>query len=166
MNSQWQALLAEIGKNRHARIIWVTFIAFALAPVFGAVFLYLMKDAGYAGLSGAFKTKAVLMSFEANWNSYLGLLSQAAGIGGVVIFGFAASWLFGREYSDRTAKDPLALPISRTKILNAKFIYYTFWCLLLVTSNLLLGLLFGFALDLPGWTEPVFLSNLKKDPTF
>lgn len=123
--------------------------------------MFLMKDNGYDGLSGAFKSKAVLMSFEANWKSYLGLLSQAVGVGGVLIFGFVASWLFGREYSDGTAKDLLSLPISRAKILNAKFIYYIIWCVALVLSNLLLGLLIGFSLGLPGWDIAMFTSNIQ-----
>ncbi|MFN8257853.1 MAG: ABC transporter permease [Bacteroidales bacterium] len=161
MKQQWQAFIAEILKNRHSRITWVTFIAFSLAPLFGGVFMFLMKDNGTEGLSGAFKSKAVLMSFDANWNSYLGLLSQAVGVGGVLIFGFVASWLFGREYADGTAKDLLSLPVSRAKILNAKFIYYIIWCMALVLSNLTLGLLIGFALQLPGWDSAMFLSNIQ-----
>jgi ABC-type transport system involved in multi-copper enzyme maturation permease subunit len=161
MKQQIQALSAEFIKNKHSRIRWITFIAFALAPTFGAVFMILMKDVGYDGLSGAFKSKAVMLSFEADWQSFLGLLSQAVGVGGILIFGFVVSWLFGREYSDGTAKDLLALPISRTKILNAKFFYYTIWCLALVISNLVLGLIFGFLLQLDGWTTAVFISNLK-----
>jgi ABC-type transport system involved in multi-copper enzyme maturation permease subunit len=160
MKQQWQAFIAEIIKNKHSRITWVTFIAFSLAPIFGGVFMYLMKDNGAEGLSGAFKAKATLMSFEANWVSYFGLLSQAVGVGGVLIFGFVASWLFGREYSDGTAKDLLALPVSRSKIINAKFIYYVIWCVALVLSNLLLGLLIGIVLQLPGWSPFVFANSM------
>jgi len=155
------ALLVEIQKNRSSKITWITFVAFALAPVFGAVFMILMKDGGYDGLSGAFKTKAMMLSFEANWESYLGLLTQAVGIGGVLIFGFAASWLFGREYSDGTARDLLALPISRTAILNAKFAYYIFWCFALVISNLVLALLLGMIIGVPGWSWNLFGENLR-----
>jgi ABC-type transport system involved in multi-copper enzyme maturation permease subunit len=160
MKQQWQAFIAEVLKNRHSRITWVTFIAFSLAPLFGGVFMFLMKGNGSEGLSGAFKSKAVLMSFEANWNSYLGLLSQAVGVGGVLIFGFVVSWLFGREYSDGTAKDLLSLPISRAKILNAKFSYSIIWCIALVLSNILLGLFIGFLLRLPGWNSAMFLNNI------
>lgn len=161
MKQQWQAFIAEVLKNRHSRITWVTFIAFSLAPLFGGVFMFLMKDNGAKALSGAFKSKAVLMSFEANWTSYLGLLTQAVGVGGILIFGFVVSWLFGREYSDGTAKYLMSLPISRTKILNAKFIYYLIWCILLVLSNLLIGLLIGLSLQLPGWESAIFLSNIQ-----
>jgi ABC-type transport system involved in multi-copper enzyme maturation permease subunit len=161
MKQQIQAFIAEVNKNKHSKITWITFIAFSLAPIFGGVFMLLMKDNGYEGLSGAFKQKAVLMSFAANWSSYLSLLSQAVGVGGVLIFGFVASWLFGREYSDGTAKDLLSLPTSRVKILNAKFIYYIIWCFALVISNLLLGLLFGFLLELPGWETVIFANNME-----
>ncbi len=161
MKQQIQAFVAEIYKNRHSRIIWVTFIAFSLAPLFGGIVMFMMKDNGYEGLSGALKAKAVVLSFNANWASFLSLLTQAVGVGGVLIFGFVASWLFGREYSDGTAKDLLSLPISRTKILNAKFVYYVIWCFALVCANLLLGLLFGFLLGLPGWDNALFTSTLK-----
>ena len=161
MKQQIQALIAEILKNRHSKISWVTFIAFSLAPVFSGVFMLMMKDNGYEGLSGILRSKAVVMSFEANWSSYLGILTQAVGVGGILIFGFVSSWLFGREYSEGTAKDLLALPISRTKILNAKFIYYILWCLALVIFNLVLGLLIGSVLQLPGWELSVFTSGMK-----
>jgi len=161
MRQQINAIAAEVLKNRHSKITWVTFIAISLAPLFGGVFMFLMKGNGYDGLSGAFKAKAVLMSFEANWDSYFGLLSQAVGVGGVLIFGFVASWLFGREYSDGTAKDLMALPASRTTILNAKFVYYVAWCLLLVFWNLLLGIIVGFASGLGGLDISILGENLK-----
>ena len=161
MKHQARALAAEFFKNKHARIRWVTFIAFAIAPLMGGVFLWMMKDNGYDGLAGAMRSKAIMMSFEANWSSYLGLLSQAVGVGGVLIFGFVASWLFGREYSDGTVKDLLALPISRTTILNAKYIYYILWCFALVIFNLMIGLLIGWILQLEGWSLAMFLDNMK-----
>lgn len=157
MKHQIRAIAAEFIKNRHSHIRWVTFIAFAIAPVMGGVFLIMMKG---EGLSGVLESKAVMLSFEANWDSYLSLLSQAVGVGGVLVFGFVASWLFGREYSDGTAKDLLALPISRIKILNAKFIYYALWCFALVIFNLILGLMIGLALQLDGWSFSMFFDNL------
>lgn len=122
--------------------------------------MYMMKDDGVNGLSGAFKAKATLLSFEANWDAYLGLLSQAVGVGGILIFGFVAAWLFGREYSDGTAKDLLSLPVSRTKILNAKFLYYLIWCLALVIFNLLACLAIGYVLKLPGDFKGNIVNNL------
>jgi len=161
MNRQIQTFLAEVYKNKRAKATWISFIAFSLAPLFGGMFMLLMKNKGYDGLSGVLKSKAVVMSFNADWSSLLGLLSNAVGVGGVMVFGFVASWLFGREYSDGTAKDLLALPVSRTKILNAKFIYYVIWCFALSVWNLMLGLIIGALLQLPGWNSTVFFDNLS-----
>ena len=158
MKEQINAFIAEVKKNRQSKIIWITFAAFSLAPLFGGLFIYLMKS---GSISGALKAKAELNSFQVNWDSLFGLLSQAVGVGGIIIFGFAASWLFGREYSEGTVKDLLSLPISRAKILNAKFIYYFIWCFSLVLSNLILGLLIGFLLQVPNWSMILFTENMK-----
>lgn len=149
MNGQLNALSAELLKNRHSKILWVTFIAFAMAPVMGGVFLLIMKSPDAMAKAGALNAKAQMMGFSANWVAYLEILSQAIGVGGILIFGFVASWVFGREYSDGTAKDLLALPTSRITILNAKFIVYLLWCLALAVSNLLIGFFISLFLQLP-----------------
>ncbi len=149
MNTQAQALSAELLKNRYATIIWATFIAFALAPIMGGVFMLILQNSDAMAKAGMLNAKAQAMSFSADWESYFGILTQAIGVGGVMVFGFVASWIFGREYSDGTAKDLLALPISRTKIINAKFMVYVIWCFALTLSNLLVGLLIGVLMQIP-----------------
>lgn len=161
MRDFWAALQAELIKNRRARIKLVTLAAFSLAPLFGGIFMYLMLSGGYSGLSGAFKAKALLFNFEANWASFLNLLVQAMVVGGLILFGFTASWLFGREYSEHTAKDLLALPISRVTILQSKFIYLLIWCFVLAFWLQALGLVIGLALHLPGWSWTLFFGVLK-----
>lgn len=161
MKEQLRAFQGEIIKNRHSPIVWITFVAFSLAPLFGGVFMLLMKGEGSESLSGSFKAKAVLMGIESNWASFLSIIPQAVGVGGIIIFGFVASWLFGREYSEGTAKDLLSLPVSRIKILNAKFVYYVLWSLALSVYIFVLGLIIGFALQLPGWSTEILLINLK-----
>lgn len=148
MNGQLHALKAELIKNKYSNILWVTFIAFALAPLMGGVFMVIMRNPDALAKAGGLSAKAQVMNFSADWNSYFGILTQAVGVGGVLIFGFVASWVFGREYSDGTAKDLLALPTSRSSILNAKFIVYATWCLALVLSNLAVGLLIGHVLQI------------------
>jgi ABC-2 type transport system permease protein len=149
MKQQIQALQAELLKAKHSNTLWWTFIAFALAPLMGGAFIMIIQDPDAVAQGGGLVAKANAMKMEANWKSYIDLLTQAVGVGGVLAFGFVASWLFGREYSDGTAKDLLALPTSRTKILNAKFIVYVIWCLALVISNLIIGFLIGTILQLP-----------------
>lgn len=161
MKSQLQALKAELLKNRYSTIIWVTFIAFALAPVMGGVFMLILKNPETAAQAGALNSKMQIMGASADWISFLDILTQAMGIGGIMVFGFVASWIFGREYSDGTAKDLLALPVSRVQILNAKFAVYVLWCLGLAASNLLLGGLIGLLLQLPGASPGLFATHFQ-----
>jgi ABC-type transport system involved in multi-copper enzyme maturation permease subunit len=142
-------LLAELMKLKNASIVWVSLIAFALAPIMGAVFLLIMRDPEALANAGSLSLKIEAMGIKPDWNAYLGILTQAIGVGGVLIFGFVASWIFGREYSDGTAKDLLSLPSSRSSILNSKFIIYAIWCIGLCISNLLIGLILGYFLQLP-----------------
>ncbi len=149
MKQHIQAIEAELIKVKRAKILWATFIAFGIAPVMGAVFIFVMQNGDISAKASGLIIKAKAMNFQANWESYIAILTQAVGIGGVLVFGFVIGWIFGREYSDKTAKDLLALPTPRTTILNAKFIVYFFWCLLLVLFNLLLAFVFGMFLQLP-----------------
>ena len=80
------------------------------------------------GLAGA---KAQLAGVTADWPGYLALLGQTVAVGGFLIFGMTVIWIFGREFSDRTAKDLLALPTSRIAIVAAKFAVAAAWCGLL-----------------------------------
>lgn len=148
MGAQIQALKAELLKNRYANILWVTFIAFALAPIMGGVFMLIMQSPNALAKAGALNAKVQMMNFTADWNSYISILTQAVGVGGILVFGFVASWIFGREYSDGTAKDLLSLPISRVQIVNAKFIVYAAWCVALAVSNIMLGFIIGMAVHI------------------
>ena len=161
MIQQIQAFRAELIKIKHSNFIWVTFIAFALAPLMGAVFIAIVQDSEALSKAGGLAAKAKAMNIEADWKSYFGILTQAVGVGGVLIFGFVASWIFGREYSDGTAKDLLSLPTSRTKIVNAKFMLFTLWCLLLVLSNLLIAWVAGTLLHLPPMNTPWLTLSLS-----
>jgi len=154
------ALKAELIKNKYSHILWVTFIAFSLAPVMGGVFMLILRNPEALAKAGGLAAKAQAMNFSADWNAYLGILTQAVGVGGVLIFGFVASWIFGREYSDGTAKDLLALPTSRSGIIHAKFIVYAVWCLALVISNLFVGLLIGTSLQIAAPEYHSFVAQL------
>ncbi|MBI1286989.1 MAG: ABC transporter permease subunit [Flavobacteriales bacterium] len=148
MSTQIGALRAEFIKNTHENILWLTFVAFGIAPVIGGVFMVIMRNPDALANAGALSAKAAAMNFTDNWGSYFGILTQAVGVGGVMVFGFVASWVFGREYTDGTAKDLLSLPTSRTHIIHSKFFVYVFWCLALVVSNLLIGFIIGTVLHI------------------
>ena len=77
---------------------------------------------------------------------------------GLLGFGFVTSWVFGREYMDHTIKDMLALPVSRTSIVMAKFLLIALWCILLSVIMLAAGIAVGFGLGVVEW-ELLMRSN-------
>lgn len=115
------SLLVETKKFINSKVPLITLLAMLMVPFMGGFFMYILKDPDFAKEMGIISAKAQIMG-TADWPSYLSLLSQAVSIGGILVFGFVTSWIFGREYSDRTIKDLLALPISRNIIVLSKFI--------------------------------------------
>lgn len=150
----------ESKKFFHSRVPLLTLLAALLIPFVGGFFMLILKDPEMAQRMGIISTKAQIAG-TADWPSYLGLLAQAVAIGGLIIFGFVSSWVFGREYADRTIKDLLALPIFRTSIVIAKFILVFLWCLLLSTFVFGLGLLVGRAVAIPGWPYETLIRGLR-----
>ena len=162
MTDQKRAFIAELLKLKHLSIVWITFVAFAMIPIMGGVMMFLIKNPELVPKSSILSIKVSMLSTPVNWGSYLSLyLTQGAGVAGIIGFGFVASYLFGREYSDHTYRDLLSLPISRTKILNAKFIIYIIWCLGLAISDLIIGFIVGKMLNLSGWEYSVIFEIIK-----
>ena len=154
-------IIAEFQKSRHTKITWITFIALAMGPFMGALFMFIAQHPDAVAESSLIQYKAALFAITADWISYFEILTQVIGIGGVVLFGFVASWIFGREYSDNTAKDLIALPVPRTSIIHAKFITYLAWCLALAMSCMVIGLGMGAILRLEGYSGELLTANLK-----
>jgi ABC-2 type transport system permease protein len=147
-----EALWAELLKARRSRLPWLTTLAFTIVAVVCGLFMFILADPQRARALGLLGDKAQLSGASADWPGYLALLAQAVAVGGMLIYGMIAIWLFGREFSDHTAKDLLALPTSRTTIVAAKFALAAGWALLLALQVAALGLLIGALLALPGWS--------------
>lgn len=139
-----------------SKVPLITMLALTIVPFVGGFFMFVLKDPSLAQSLGFISAKAHIMG-TADWPSYFGLLAQAVAIGGLVVFGFITSWIFGREYSDRTIKDLLALPISRNIIVFSKFIVAVLWCLILSIIVLVLGLIVGKIVDIPGWSSDIMI---------
>jgi ABC-2 type transport system permease protein len=151
------ALWAEQLKVRRARMPLLTLAGLSLAPLTGALFMKILLDPAWATRFGALTTKAQVSAAQGDWPTYFGLLSQALAVGGSIIFSLVVIWLFGREYSDHTAKDLLALPIPRATLVTAKLLLAVIWCVVLTLWVYLLGLALGALIDLPGWTADGWL---------
>ncbi len=145
------ALWAEVLKIRRSKIFPATLAAVAFLIVVVGFMIFILKDPEAARKYGLIATKARIGAGEASWASYHRMLIQVDSIIGLLGFGFVTSWIFGREYSDRTVKDLLALPVSRETVIAAKFLASALWCLLLSALVFPLWLLVGHLFDLPGW---------------
>jgi len=159
MNILYSALWAETLKVRRSIVPWLTSIGFALAPLMGGLFMVIMKDPERARNMGLLSAKAQLTMGSADWPTYFGLLTQATAVGGGILFSIITSWVFGREFSDRTAKDLMALPTSREKIVTAKLIIVSIWTLLSTVLIFVLGLVVGKWINIPGWTSELALRS-------
>lgn len=148
MNGVNICILVESKKFFRSKVPLLTFIGFLFVPFMGGFFMFILKDPDLARRLGFISAKAHLMG-TADWPSYLFLLAQAVAIGGIFVFGFATAWIFGREYSDRTINDLLALPVSRGAIVMAKFIVVLAWSFALSLLVLGLGLLVGGLVGIP-----------------
>ena len=146
------ALWAELLKVRRSLVPWVTVVAFTVAGLVGGFFMFVLQDPGRARSLGLLGAKAQFAGGTADWAGYLALIAQIAAVGGLLVFGLVIIWLFGREFSDRTAKDLLALPTARSAVVGAKLIVAAGWCLLLTAQLIVLSLLLGAILGLPGWS--------------
>ncbi len=160
MNTFSSALWAETRKALRSRVPLFTALGFSLIPLMGAFFMIILKNPEAARSMGLISTKARLTAGTADWTAYLGLLAQAIAVGGAFMFSIVAAWAFGREFSDRTAKELLALQTPREAIVAAKFVVVVLWSLALSLLIVLLGLALGNAVTIPGYSRELLTSSL------
>jgi ABC-2 type transport system permease protein len=154
MKSLSAAFTTECMKLRRSKIVWITFILFTFIPLMMGLMFFIQKHPEIAAKLGIIGTKATLLRLgNADWSAYLGFLIQGMAAIGLMGFGFLSSWVFGREYAERTAKDILALPVSRSYIVIAKFIVVIIRCLLLTVIYWFSGIFFGKIIGIIGWTD-------------
>jgi ABC-2 type transport system permease protein len=149
MNNLAQAIWVETLKARRSKMPLLTALGFLLVPLVGGFFMIILKDPAFARRVGLISAKAQLMAGTADWPAFLGLLAQAVAVGGIILFGFIGSWVFGREYADHTVKDLLALPTARATIVLAKFVVVVTWAVILTVAVHIISLGVGAAVGLP-----------------
>jgi len=154
MKGMTAALWSEILKVRRSRIFPVTILVAIFIPVMMGFMMLIIKHPELASKARMMAIKASMIG-TASWSIFFNYLSMTVTAGGLVIFGFAASWIFGREYSDHTVKDLLALPIPRSRIVQAKFLVMAAWCLLLALIIFTAGLAVGGLVGLDGWSGKI-----------
>jgi hypothetical protein len=155
------ALWAEYMKIRKSKILWITLILFAFIPLMMGLMIYIVRNPDISAKLGLIAAKASMFG-NADWPSFLGILNQAiAGIG-IIGFGFVTAWVYGREHTERTMKDILALPISRNYIVLAKCVIVFIWCILLTLVLFASGIIVGWLIGMENWSQQAFYANLHK----
>jgi ABC-2 type transport system permease protein len=153
-------LWIEIRKALRARVPVFTALGFLLMPLVAALLIFIYKDPQLARQIGLLGTKANLVVGSADWPGYLNLLIEFTALGGFFFFCLAISWIFGREFTDGTLKDLLAVPVPRFAILLAKFIVAAVWCAALIVETYVIGLALGVLIHLPGGSPAVILHGI------
>ena len=159
MNNFSSALWAEMLKMVRSKVPLVTAIGFSMAPLAGGLFMIILKDPEAAKSLGLITTKAQLLTGTADWPSFLGFMAQAVAAGGMVLFSIITIWIFGREFSDHTVKELLALPTSRETIITAKFIVLVVWSLVITLFIFGFGLVVGDLVVIPGWSAELLRTS-------
>ena len=160
MSNIAQAVWVEMLKARRSRMPLLTALGFSLFPLALGFFMIILKDPELARRYWLISAKAqIITGGVADWPTYLRLLALSSAMGGFMLFSLIGSWVFGREYSDRTVKDLLALPTSRSAIVFAKFVVVASWSTALTAMNCLVGLGVGAAVALPQASMQVILQG-------
>lgn len=159
MSDLMSMLQIEILKAMRSRVPLFTGLGFMMLPLAAAFFMFVLKDPVFAQKLGLISTKAHLAGNTADWPTYLSIFTQGIATGGMVLSAIISSWVFGREFSDGTLKDMLAVPMSRLAILLAKFFVVAAWYLLLSITITAVGLVIGSALGLPGGSNELLVQG-------
>ncbi|HEX5335663.1 MAG TPA: ABC transporter permease [Propionicimonas sp.] len=153
-------LAGEVLKLRRTVAPWVTLGSLMAGPAFLALFMWIIRDPGRAAQFGLLGAKASLSGIEATWASYATFLTLIVGMGGTLLLAFVAAYVFGREYSEGTAKVMLTLPVPRAEFVVAKLVVIALWWLAIVIVVYLESVAVALGLGLPGITGTAVLSLL------
>lgn len=147
-----RVLATEFLKLRRSKVTWATLAALSLGPLAIALMMWIVREPGRAAHLGLLGTKANLSGLSATWPAYFSMLTLMVGIGGMLLMSFIVAYIFGREYVEGTAKNLLALPVSRHWFVLAKLVVAAVWWALLVVAALAEAFALGAALALPGFS--------------
>jgi ABC-2 type transport system permease protein len=160
MNNLTDMIWIETRKAIRSRMPLWTALGALFMPLGIAFLIFVSKNPEISQKLGLVSAKADLIAYAAtDWVTYLGLFGQMLAAGGFLLFILIVSWLFGREFTDGTLKDMLAVPVQRSSILLAKFIVMTVWSAVLTLFICMVGLVMGTLIHLPGGSPGVILQG-------
>jgi ABC-2 type transport system permease protein len=158
MNDLPNMMWVEYTKAIRSRMPLGTALGALFMPLGIAFLIFVSKNPEISKQLGLISAKANLMAYAAtDWPTYLGAYGEVIGAGGVILFILIISWIFGREFTDGTVKDILAVPVGRASILLAKYVVAALWSAALTLIIFCAGLAMGTLLQLPGGSLSVLV---------
>ncbi|WP_353826489.1 ABC transporter permease [Agromyces sp. SYSU T0242] len=97
------------------------------------------------------------------WAGLVGVVLQITAAAGLLAFGVALSWMFGREFADGTVAALFALPVSRSAIALGKLVVYAAWSTGVAVALTGVVAILGFAMGF-GATDAAGLGELARIP--
>jgi ABC-2 type transport system permease protein len=153
----------ESRKVVRSRMPLFTALGSMMVPLGIGFLVFLAKNPELARNLGLVGAKADLTSYYAtDWSSYLALMAMIIAAAGFFLFVLIISWVFGREFTDGTLKDMLAVPIPRSSILMAKLIVVAVWSGILTVGIFALGFALGAVIRLPNGTISALLQGIGR----
>ena len=150
----------ELRKAIRSKMPLWTALGSLFLPLGIAFLIFVARNPKFAQQLGLINAKANIVAFAAtDWQTYLRSYGQIIGIGGFILFILVISWIFGREFTDGTMKDLLAVPVQRGSILLAKYIVMAIWSEMMTLVIFTAGLIMGVLINLPGSSTSVFLQG-------
>ncbi|MGD0877921.1 MAG: ABC transporter permease [Anaerolineales bacterium] len=163
MKTLSDTLWIEMRKALRSKMPLYTALGSLLIPLAMAFMLFVSRNPEVSRQLGLISAKATLISDTAsNWPAYLATFAQILAMAGMILFVLAISWVFGREFTDGTLKDLLAVPVPRLSILVAKYIVVALWSAALAVLLFGLGLGLGMLFHLPGGSTAILLQGCER----
>jgi len=151
MNNLSDMIWIELRKAIRSRMPLWTALGSLFLPLGIAFLILVAKNPEISQKLGLVSAKANLIAYAAtDWPTYVVLYGEIVGAGGLILFILIISWIFGREFTDGTLKDMLAVPVQRASILLAKYIVTAIWSIAMTMVIFIAGLLMGAIIKLPG----------------
>jgi ABC-2 type transport system permease protein len=160
----FSVIATEFSKLRRSRVTWVSLAVYTFMIVMAGFFMWMMKNPGAAASLGLLGQKANFSvgGQPVDWPSFLTFVVEMGGIGGLIMCSIIVAFVFGREYTEGTAKNMLALPIPRSRFVLAKIIVSAAWFAALTLWIVPVTCLVGSMVGLTGLTTGLLLPAAVK----
>ena len=161
MNDLSSMIWIEWRKALRSKMPLWTALGSMLMPLGIAFLIFVAKNPEISQQLGLVNAKANIVAYAAtDWATYLRVYGEMIGAGGLILFILITSWIFGREFSDGTLKDMLAVPVQRGSIVLAKYIVLAIWAEAMTVVIFITGLVMGALIHLPGFSAGELLQGM------